>query len=135
MGLDMYAYTVKAAEVGDQQVDINLNSVTPVDREFAYWRKFNHLHGWMERLYRQKGGESECFNCNTVRLTVEDINRLEADLNAKLAGTRDNLQATSGFFFGGDEWYEGDEESLRRFIQNSRDALAGGLAVIYDSWW
>lgn len=135
MGLDMYAYTVPAAEVGDQQVDINLNSVTFADREFAYWRKFNHLHGWMERLYRQKGGESEFFNCNTVRLTGEDINRLEADLNAKLAGTRDNLQATSGFFFGSGEWYEGDEESLRRFIKNSRDALAGGLAVIYDSWW
>ena len=36
MGLDMYAYTVPAAEVGDQQVDINLNSVTRVDSEFAY---------------------------------------------------------------------------------------------------
>lgn len=135
MGLDMYAYTVPAELIGDQQVDINLESIENVNHEFAYWRKFNHLHGWMQRLYRQKGGQSCDFNCDKVRLMPEDIDRLEADLNAKISGAQDNLQATAGFFFGGSEWYEEDEQSLRKFIQNSREALGSGLAVIYDSWW
>ena len=62
MGLDMYAYTCDADSVGDQQVDIKTHAedgghlLANFDREFAYWRKFNHLHGWMEKLYREKGG-------------------------------------------------------------------------------
>lgn len=135
MGLDMYAYTVPAAEAGEQQVDFDMGKFSSIDRRFAYWRKFNHLHGWMHRLYEQKGGKSSDFNCDTLRLTLADINQLEDDLNAKMAGTRDNFAATAGFFFGGDDWYEEDDLELRDFIARSKQAIEGGLAVIYDSWW
>lgn len=147
MGLDMYAYTAPAHLVQEQQVDLDMDAIATalpsanegaeplVNRNFAYWRKFNHLHGWMKRLYRAKGGSSPDFNCDTVRLMPEDIDQLEADLDATLAGKRDALPATSGFFFGGGDVYPEDIESLRSFIARSRQAFSDGLAVIYSSWW
>ena len=85
MGLDMYAFSVSAQDAGDNVVDLErgdesgntlINST-----ELFYWRKFNALHGWMEQLYRAKGGTAESFNCNTVRLTSEDLDKLERDAN------------------------------------------------------
>ena len=84
MGLDMYAYTMRAEFVGDRQTDVM--PTTDEEREqaelteIAYWRKFNHLHGWMENLYREKGGQENIFNCRTVRLELEDLERLEQAL-------------------------------------------------------
>lgn len=98
-----------------------------VDTDFAYWRKFNALHGWMEDLYREKGGTSESFNCNTLRLSEADIDRLEAEI--------DDLKPRSGFFWGSDEIYPEDLEDLKTFIAKARAALAEGKAVFYDSWW
>jgi hypothetical protein len=135
MGLDMYAYTAPAELVGDQQVDLGNklfkdgNAVEGVETGFAYWRKFNHLHGWMERLYREKGGAGRKFNCDTLRLMPEDIDALEADMGAG------NLTPTSGFFFGDSTLFPEDVGSLEDFIADSRRAFEGGLAVIYDSWW
>lgn len=34
--------------------------------ELHYWRKHPNLHGWMEQLYRDKGGAEEIFNCAAV---------------------------------------------------------------------
>ena len=132
MGLDMYGYTMKAEFVDDRQTDVN---VSEDEREeaalnhFAYWRKFNHLHGWMENLYRQKGGKAEVFNCCTVRLELEDLDRLESDLN------EEKLEYTPGFFFGNDEIYPEDITETKNFIANARLAIATGQAVFYDSWW
>ena len=136
MGLDMYAYTCDAESVGDQQVDIKIynedgsHAVGNLDREFAYWRKFNHLHGWMNKLYDKKGGTSLSFNCDTVRLMPEDIDVLESLASLKA------LPATPGFFFGGDDLFDDDDkESVLDFVQKSRAAFSEGKAVIYDSWW
>jgi hypothetical protein len=135
MGLDMYAYTCDAEDIGDQQVDIKIynedgsHAVANLDREFAYWRKFNHLHGWMEALYREKGGTNETFNCNTVRLTTDDLFNLESDIQEK------RLHPTKGFFFGDEVLHEEDLASLVAFIEKARAAIAEGNAVIYDSWW
>lgn len=136
MGLDMYAYTCDAEDIGDQQVDIKIynedgsHAVANLDREFAYWRKFNHLHGWMNKLYDKKGGESPSFNCDTVRLMPEDIDVLESMASLKA------LPATQGFFFGGDDLFDDDDkESVLDFVNKSRIAFSEGKAVIYDSWW
>ena len=69
MGLDQYAYRVKA-------------NGEPF--EIAYWRKHNRLQGWMENLWVEKGkpniqkhpdtGELiDEFNCVDMELTWEDI--------------------------------------------------------------
>ena len=129
MGLDQYAFIVakKDLEEPNEVVDVALtDEMEP--QELAYFRKFNHLHGWMERLYRAKGGTQE-FNCTTVMVTEEDLDRLEADFEAG------EVPATEGFFFGSDELHEEDLKSLDKFIKDAREAIKDGFVVFYDSWW
>lgn len=132
MGLDMYGYTMLREFAGDRQINVMPQTEEEGERaqitNIAYWRKFNHLHGWMEKLYREKGGE-DVFNCRTVRLEADDLDRLEAALK------NDGLEHTPGFFFGGEEIYPEDIEDTEKFIAAAREALANGLAVFYDSWW
>ena len=132
MGLDMYAFTVAADAAGDNVVDLETNYGT--DNELAktelfYWRKFNALHGWMEDLYRLKGGKAVSFNCNTVRLDAKDLDRLEMDTG------NNKLVPINGFFFGEQTIYPEDLESVAVFIAKAREALAEGKAVYYDNWW
>lgn len=122
MGLDMYATKTKSA------------LPTPVDfdqperqEELFYWRKHPNLHGWMERLYRDKGGKAESFNLVPVQLTAEDIDKLEADV------TGDHLPATTGFFFGTSS--PEDKADDLKFIQQAREAINDGYNVYYNSWW
>lgn len=123
----MYALSVPKEVAGDQQVNIRPVENIPV-KELAYWRKFNQLHGWMEDLYRQKGGEEE-FNCVTVRLDTENLNDLETWL---LQGDK---TPRPGFFFGSGEIYPEHLASTQTFIQDARSAIAEGHVVLYDSWW
>ena len=129
MGLDMYAWSVKAEDaVNDFDIKCGTDGRMKVN-EFFYWRKHHDLHGWMERMYRAKGGTKESFNCVPVRLTKEDLDNLEIDLRKQA------LPETTGFFFGNNP---PDDESLARdleFIQKARDIIASGDAVYYDSWW
>jgi hypothetical protein len=132
MGLDMYAFTVDAKDAGDNVVDLETNYGT--DNELAktelyYWRKFNALHGWMEDLYRIKGGAKESFNCTTVRLDAKDLDRLEMDTG------NNKLVPINGFFFGAQTIYPEDLESVAIFIAKAREALAEGKTCWYDSWW
>lgn len=134
MGLDMFVYRAPAGCVGGMQVDIpseitnDLHSAGKYT-QLHYWRKHHDMHGWMEQLYRKKGGASEEFNCDTVRLMPEDLDALEQAIN-------DNaLPKTEGFFFGN---YPPDAETKKEdldFIARARQAIADGDAVIYGSWW
>lgn len=121
MGLDMYAMTTRKAPPAP--VDFK----TGETNEIAYWRKHPNLHGWMEQLYRQKGGSAELFNCVNVQLTAEDLDRLEKDIRSG------NLPETDGFFFGESDGSERDDDLA--FVGSAREALAQGLTVFYTSWW
>jgi len=133
MGLDMYAYTLPAEHIGNQQVDIKLfnngaATFPELNTEFAYWRKFNNLHQWMALLYFKKGGADTRFNCNTVRLMPADLDRLEAEAPT--------LEPAAGFFWGDQqEMTPEDVAEVMTFVRNARAAIAEGKAVIYDSWW
>jgi hypothetical protein len=83
----------------------------------------------MEDLYRQKGGSKASFNCTTVRLTANDLARLEIDIG------NNKLIPVNGFFFGAQEIYPEDLESVTTFVKVAMQALADGKAVFYDSWW
>ena len=134
MGLDQFAY----AGIGDEK------------EELAYWRKHNRLHGWMEQLWEDKGKPNSPqqespmgnFNCVPVRLTLSDLEQLEAHIEGK------SLPETGGFFFGhdsfgwesedGEPFKEGDyyyKETDLEFIELARKAIAEGKEVYYDSWW
>ena len=129
MGLDMYAWTVPAEWAGAREVDYQPDADRNTD-ELFYWRKFNALHGWMEDLYRQKGGDKESFNCTTVRLSEKDLDTLEMDTG------NNKLVPRNGFFFGDTSTvYPEDLESVAVFVAKAREAIAEGKAVFYDSWW
>ena len=121
MGLDMYAFTT--TQKPEQPVDFEAQNRC----ELHYWRKHPDLHGWMENLYREKGGEEETFNVVNLELNEDDLNRLEADIKAQ------NLPHTEGFFFG--ESIPGILKDDLDFIKNARKAIADGKTVFYTSWW
>ena len=129
MGLDMYAWRVKAADVvSDFEVAKDNDNFSKVE-EIFYWRKHHDLHGWMERLYRAKGGDKQEFNCVKVRLYEFDLDNLLVDVVNK------KLPATTGFFFGDNP--QSDESMLNdiKFIVAAKQAIKEGDAVYYDSWW
>ena len=114
MGLDQYAYRVVAHDSENRQ-------------EIAYWRKHPNLQGWMEELWREKGGEG-VFNCEDVELTLDDLEQLEASIEGV------ELPPTGGFFFGNnaDDYYR--EQDLA-FIADAYSAIKSGYKVVYSSWW
>jgi hypothetical protein len=129
MGLDQYVYFLTEEQVAQRNSPDNKEYV----EEDFYYRKHNRLQGWMENLYRSKGGDGD-FNCVDVELTEEDLIALQHDIESE------DLPETGGFFFGNDsyedyrgEWgyYEKDKE----FVEAALDAVASGKKVIYSSWW
>jgi len=137
MGLDMHAYRMKftptkEVDFTDEIYGKDVNGVIDYEiinvelQEIAYWRKHPDLHGWMENLYREKGGREQSFNGDLMVLTLADLDRLEEDI------LRKNLPKTSGFFFG-----ESGEISLKdlEFVLEARKAIQEGDTVFYDSSW
>lgn len=139
MGLDQYAFARKGEPIettedytyqdfeGNTHTEQRTSVSYEVEHEVAYWRKHPNLQGWMEDLWREKGGEGE-FNCVDVELTAADLEKLEYDLRF------DQLPPTEGFFFGGDSddhYREADQE----FIRGARQYLSDGYKIVYTSWW
>lgn len=118
MGLDMYAYTASKAFDHTSESE---------SRELAYWRKHPNLHGWMHKLWIEKGYDGD-FNGDELELTWEDLDRLEYVIN------NNELPATRGFFFGdtADEYYKPQD---LEFIRKARAELFTGLKVFYNSSW
>ncbi|MFY8162648.1 MAG: hypothetical protein ACOVKC_00265 [Brevundimonas sp.] len=94
--------------------------------QFARWRKHPDLHDWMETLAIERGFRGQ-FNCVWLRLTPQDIDRLQADMDEGLA------RSGGGFFFG--ESSPEKEAYTRRFIKGARHAFRKGATIFYDSWW
>jgi len=130
MGLDQYAYKTKLkpskpVDFQDEVYMANENNENSSE-EFMYWRKHPNLHGFMEQLYREKGGESD-FNCRPVELTQEDIDRLAASI------VDQELPETRGFFFGESDGSEYNQDL--DFCKQATEAIKEGYTVFYDSWW
>jgi len=117
MGLDMTAYAI------DPTAD-----KTQEPTKLAEWRKHPNLHGFMEQLYREKGGTEEQFNCVDVELTEADLNKL---FEAVCLG---RLPDTTGFFYGddADDFYKQNDKF---FVADALKAIAKGMKVYYTSWW
>ena len=131
MGLDMYAYVArKQGQMRDyyESYDCEKDS-GPVEkpREIAYWRKHPNLHGWMHKLWNERGHSGD-FNGDELELTFEDLDRLEYVVKHK------ELPGTTGFFFGNDsdDHYRADD---LEFIKQARSELTQGMRVFYNSSW
>ncbi|QDT07469.1 hypothetical protein K227x_58960 [Rubripirellula lacrimiformis] len=120
MGLDMYAnFTTETIK---QPVDFKVGSATQIH----CWRKHPDLHGWMQHLYYDKGGQQD-FNCVPVVLDLDDLDRLELTMKAG------SLPQTQGFFFGTSDGTELDDDF--DFLDKARRAIAEGYTVFYQAWW
>ena len=109
MGLDQYAYARKEGQE---------------DTQLMYWRKHSNLEGWMANLYVGRGGKGE-FNCVELKLTEDDLNRLESEYR--------HLEEARGFFWG--ESHPEDNDSTEEFLELAFKALDDGYQIIYTSWW
>ena len=138
MGLDMYAYAAAKAgaknEYYEQRYEKGNEDFQDPTIELAYWRKHPNLHGWMEQLWLQKGGDNSDsswgsnFNGIELELTWEDLETLEEDVK------NGRLPSTSGFFFGSDsdDYYRLQD---LEFVRKARAELFTGLKVFYNSSW
>lgn len=124
VGLDMYAYKVPKHH-GNTTFNISDDIPQEDRRQFAYWRKFNALHGWMERRAREAGWTEE-FNVVPFKLDAALLDQLESEL--------DILEPVQGFFFGAQEVHPDDVRDAKTFIEEARSAL-DLYDVYYNSWW
>lgn len=133
MGLDQYAYRVKAKNVID---DFNFHKGDRLayggdtlgnDLDFDYWRKFYPLDRWAEEVYDRKGGK-DVFNCSYVRLERGDLDELE-----KLAQKDEFYE--DDYFESTEEAKEWQYDHMMQFIKNAREAMNDGDAVYYSNWW
>jgi len=124
MGLDMYAYRTKVQLSKPVDFADELNAAHEAEgesqmQELAYWRKHPNLHGWMEELYRQKGGQKESFNQVPVELTLADLAQLEEAIRQNFFSKESDCS---------------DEDDFE-FVKIARLAIEAGDRVFYDSWW
>jgi len=131
MGLDMYAYVAKKNnemkeyyESYDYETD---SDPVAKPREIAYWRKHPNLHGWMHKLWNERGHSGD-FNGDELELTWEDLDRLEYVVKHQ------ELPGTSGFFFGNDSDDHYRDQDLK-FINEARAEITRGWRVFYNSSW
>jgi hypothetical protein len=123
MGLDMMAYKTKNQI--NESVDFSTKELQL--EELHYWRKHPNLHGWMEDLYRSKGGQADEFNCVNVELSESDL------LNLKSTIESGNLPETGGFFFGRTDGTEYADDL--EFVDAALESINEGYSVFYTSWW
>ena len=109
MGLDQYGFARKKGQE---------------DKQIMYWRKHSNLEGWMAELYRSRGGKGD-FNCVELKLSLEDLARLEYDFR--------NLVPASGFFWG--QSCKEDDDATEDFLTMAYKAIDDGYEIIYTSWW
>ncbi len=126
MGLDQYAYFVDRKFAVDN-FTIKIPEGFELEERF-YWRKNRHLHGWMEELFRQKGGEGD-FNCREIRLTKKDLTSLEKDIKKR------GLKDVHGFFWGDGQYTDEKAAKDLSFVQAAKEWIGHGGAVYYTSWW
>lgn len=105
------------------------------NHEVAYWRKHSDLNGYMEDLYREKGGEEEEFNCVPLYLTKEDIERIIRDHKRHLDEENDfTIGESRGFFWGAtnqEDW----EDSLKDFEKILEETDWDNETVYYSCWY
>lgn len=133
MGLDMFAY-----RLGGKVADYKMNGYTlPTDaindnlEEIAYWRKHNALHGFFldKWLADDPQNQAEEFNCLYFKVTLDMLDELEARVKTS------SLTQREGFFWGTYDLSAEYREDDLKFIEEARQILLAGDAVLYSCWW
>jgi hypothetical protein len=126
MGLDMYVYSTDSSLYKEDTID---NNCYIDGEELFYWRKHPSLHGWFRDLFYRKGGHRDSdFNGDYVKIEMQDLNNLFADIQDN------NLPQTRGFFFGESI----QDKTLNRdleFIEKAKEAIENNKVLYYTSSW
>lgn len=104
------------------------------NEEIAYWRKHSDLNGYMEELYREKGGDDE-FNCVPLYLSKEDVEQIVDDHRRHLNEDDEfTIGEASGFFWGATEHHDwkGSLEDFERILEETD---WDNETVYYSCWW
>lgn len=126
MGLDSNFYRVHKEAINtstDFEVNRDKYNVTDV----AYFRKNSALQGWMQQLYRSKGGTDLEFNCCNVVVTIDDLLILHKQLKAN------KVLPTNGFFFG--EMDDDKYENLKQEVVKMIDDYDPEYVYYYFAWY
>ena len=85
----------------------------------------------MEELWCEKTGKTPIdLNCQDLRLTSEDLDKLEEAI------TKNKLPVTEGFFYGSDTSQdESRKEYDLDFVAKAREAIDEGYEITYSCWW
>lgn len=121
MGLDQVAFAL------ENDTELGSDKALEEQEDIITWRKHPNLQGYMEKLWRSRGGEGE-FNCVTVELRKQDIYALRSAIQGK------NLPETQGFFYGSDSDYYYLEDDLL-FCSIALERIKEGKKIYYSSWW
>lgn len=91
MDLDQFIYVTEKKNVKDGGIDLIDDGAISSGKEFFEWRKHWDLHGYMEWVYRAKGGK-EPATFDLVEVNEEDIDQLKHALE------KNELPYERGFF-------------------------------------
>ena len=120
MGLDQIAYFKEnGGEIDGKPQEVQV--------DIATWRKHPNLQGYMEALWRSRGGKGE-FNCVSVELSWQDVHDLASTI------IQEKLPETTGFFYGGNADKHYRLQDLE-FCVKALGYINEGNKVYYSSWW
>ena len=103
--------------------------------EIGYWRKHSDLQGYMENLYKNRGGEKE-FNCVDLILSKEDCEDIIEYSRERLKRSSQGIEDehTTGFFFGetqDSDWADTIDIFNKALVETDWE----NETVYYSSWW
>lgn len=133
MGLDAYI----GVEAYDKKTLTKMLDMTISD-----FRKYRHLHGFMEDLYYNKYNGDEVFDCIPLELDMADILDLEESCRRNMEEYAD----VYGFFWGDRPFNHpemGEKEKILKTIKWCKIFLEANedpdeeleYHIIYNCWW
>ena len=149
MGLDMYLY--KHIYVGAQfehrhikgiidltagkakrPIKVNIDKVSEIIEQFAYWRKANQIHKWFVDNVQDE--IDDCGNYNVTYEQLVTLRELCKDIlkhRSKAAGL---LPVKRGFFFGNETYGENYFDDLKRTVEILKDVNEEDDYYYHSSW-
>ena len=141
MGLDMYLskrtyvrkwdytptekqYDVVITRGGQPCTSIDLNKITYIEEQAAYWRKANQIHGWF--VDNVQDGKDNCSQYYVTKENLTELLDLCYQVKEEPIDAPCFLPVSNGCFFGSEEY----DEYYFRQIDNTIEALES----ILENW-
>ena len=131
MCLDMWVFQTSEDNIKGLTDNIDMKKLVQV----WYLRNHHILHGCLENLYIEKGRKYKKFNCEYVKVTIEDINKLEQVLKEGELPITNDCYMKFGCFSKGYELCSVRYNRDLQFIRKARNILKDDNCLIYSWFW